>query len=31
MSKARTISADFPYTSRYIEVHGSQLHYVDEG
>jgi len=31
MSETRTISADFPYTSRYIEVHGSQLHYVDEG
>ena len=31
MSQARTISADFPYRSHYIEVHGSQLHYVDEG
>ena len=31
MSQARTISADFPYTSHYIEVHGSKLHYVEEG
>ncbi len=28
---ARDISADFPYQSRYIEVLGSQIHYVDEG
>ncbi len=25
------ISADFPYKSNYIEVHGSKMHYVDEG
>ncbi len=25
------ISADFPFESHYIEVHGSKLHYVDEG
>jgi haloalkane dehalogenase len=25
------ISADFPYQPHYIEVHGSRLHYVDEG
>jgi haloalkane dehalogenase len=25
------ISADFPYESRYVEVLGSRLHYVDEG
>src|SRR5215471_18920808 len=31
MSEIRTISADFPYKSHYIEVHGSKLHYVDEG
>ncbi len=31
MSQARSISADFPYTLHYIEVHGSKLHYVDEG
>lgn len=26
-----TISADFSFESKYIEVHGSKLHYVDEG
>ncbi|MEX2367780.1 MAG: haloalkane dehalogenase [Pseudohongiellaceae bacterium] len=26
-----TISADFPYQSRYIDVLGSSMHYVDEG
>jgi len=31
MSEIRTISADFPYESHYIEVDGSKLHYVDEG
>ncbi len=25
------ISADFPYASHYVEVLGSQIHYVDEG
>ncbi len=25
------ISAEFPYESRYVEIHGSQIHYVDEG
>ncbi|MFW6199638.1 MAG: haloalkane dehalogenase [Gemmatimonadota bacterium] len=25
------ISADFPYESRYVEVLGSEMHYVDEG
>lgn len=25
------ISADFPYTSQYVEVHGSQIHYVEAG
>ena len=25
------ISAEFPYTSRAVEVHGSEVHYVDEG
>ena len=28
---ARDISADLPYQSRYIEVLGSQIHYVEEG
>jgi haloalkane dehalogenase len=27
----RPISADFPYKSNYLEVHGSKLHYVDDG
>lgn len=26
-----TISADFPFQSNYISVHGSKMHYVDEG
>ncbi|MBW1860038.1 MAG: haloalkane dehalogenase [Deltaproteobacteria bacterium] len=25
------ISADFPFESRYVEVHGSKIHYIDEG
>ena len=25
------ISPDFPYTPNYVEVHGSKIHYVDEG
>jgi haloalkane dehalogenase len=25
------ISPEFPYESRYVEVHGSKMHYVDEG
>lgn len=31
MSTTQDISADFPYESNYIEVHGSKMHYVDEG
>jgi haloalkane dehalogenase len=31
MSSVQSISADFPYESNYIEVHGSKIHYVDEG
>lgn len=27
----QAISADFPYTSHYAEVHGSQIHYVEKG
>ena len=27
----KTISADFPFESKFIEVHGSQMHYIDEG
>jgi haloalkane dehalogenase len=25
------VSSDFPYESRFIEVHGSQIHYVEKG
>ncbi|MGE0161276.1 MAG: haloalkane dehalogenase [Gemmatimonadales bacterium] len=28
---APAVSADFPFTSRYVEVLGSRMHYVDEG
>jgi haloalkane dehalogenase len=28
---SKTISADFPFESRYVEVHGSKIHYIDEG
>jgi haloalkane dehalogenase len=27
----RPISPDFPYQSNFVEVHGSKIHYVDEG
>jgi haloalkane dehalogenase len=27
----KTISADFPFKSKYVEIHGSQIHYIDEG
>ncbi|WP_171038428.1 haloalkane dehalogenase [Pseudoalteromonas sp. S3178] len=30
-AKAQEISADFPFESKYIEVYGSNMHYVDEG
>jgi haloalkane dehalogenase len=26
-----SISAEFPFDSRYVEVHGSRMHYVEEG
>lgn len=31
MITKQEISTDFPYKSNYIEVHGSRMHYVDEG
>lgn len=31
MSETQPISADFPFESRYVEVAGSKLHYIDEG
>ncbi len=27
----QAISADFPYASHYVDVHGSQIHYIEEG
>jgi haloalkane dehalogenase len=27
----KILSTDFPFASQYIEVHGSKLHYIDEG
>ena len=27
----KKISPDFPFESKYIEVHGSKMHYIDEG
>jgi haloalkane dehalogenase len=27
----KTISANFPFESKYVEIHGSQMHYIDEG
>jgi haloalkane dehalogenase len=31
MTISQKISADFPFKSNYVEVHGSRIHYVDEG
>lgn len=31
MAATQEISADYPFESHYIEVHGSKMHYVDEG
>lgn len=27
----KTISAEFPFESKYVEVHGSKMHYIDQG
>jgi len=27
----KTISANFPFESKYVEIHGSKIHYIDEG
>ena len=27
----KEISADFPFESKYVEIHGSKIHYIDEG
>jgi hypothetical protein len=29
--ESQAISADFPYTPHFVDVHGSQIHYVEEG
>ena len=31
MTTTQEISPEFPYKSNYIEVHGSRMHYVEEG
>ena len=31
MTAERSISADFPFTSRFIEVQGSKMHFIEEG
>src|SRR6266852_8906910 len=31
MTQQREISAAFPYESKSVEVHGSRMHYVEEG
>ena len=31
MVTSQEISANFPFKSNYVEVHGSKMHYVDEG
>lgn len=28
---SNTISSDFPFKSNFIEIHGSKIHYIDEG
>ncbi len=27
----KAISAEFPFESRYVDVHGSRMHYIEEG
>ena len=31
MATSQEISADFPFKSNYVDVHGSKMHYIDEG
>jgi hypothetical protein len=31
MTTTPGISGDFPFKSNYVDVHGSRIHYVDEG
>ncbi len=30
MTTPQEISAEFPFESKYVEVHGSKMHYVEE-
>ncbi len=27
----KPISSEFPFESRFVDVHGSRMHYIDEG
>ena len=31
MQQKESISSDFPYKLKTVKVHGSQMHYIDEG
>jgi len=31
MTARQEISPDFPFESNYVEVHGSSMHYIEEG
>lgn len=31
MADTQEISAAFPFASKYVDVHGSKMHYIDEG
>lgn len=31
MTSQETISADFPFESKFVEIHGSKIHYIEEG
>ena len=31
MASQETISADFPFESKFVEIHGSKIHYIEEG
>ncbi len=28
---AKTISSSFPFKSKYVEIEGAKIHYIDEG
>lgn len=30
-NKNKQISTEFPFRSNFVEVHGSKIHYIDEG